>query len=103
MVLAIRDSKPTKPDELMFAVQTLFDIGRTDEAKLYLKKLLAAQAGSRRAGRVPPEVRHRRSSTGCSRDHRMKPEGEQLARAVLDAAYAGRARSRPPAEPGASN
>jgi CheY-like chemotaxis protein len=86
VVLAIRDLNPTTPKDLMFAVQTLFDIGRTDDAKLYLKKLMEAKPD-----RGQMEAFHRQYGSDfffrLSRDHRMKPEGEQFGKAVRDAAY----------------
>ncbi len=87
VVLAIRDSKPSKPDELMFAVQTLVDIGRVDEAKVYLKKLVAA--APQRETLVSFHDKYGSALFyRLLRDHRLKPEGEPFARSVLDAAYA---------------
>lgn len=87
VVLAIRDSKPSKPDELMFAVQTLVDIGRVDEAKVYLKKLVAT--APQRDTLVSFHDKYGSAFFyRLLRDHRLKPEGEPFARSVLDAAYA---------------
>lgn len=86
VVLAIRDSNPTTPKELMFAIRSLFDIGRTDEAKKYLKNLLAANPD--RAALV--ELQNEYGSAvffQFSRDHRLQPEGAELAKAVREAAY----------------
>lgn len=86
VVLAIRDSNPTTPDQLMFAVKTLFDIGRTDDSKEYLKKLLAANPDE-----AALTALNRKYGSGVffelSRDHRMEPEGGQLADAVRAAAF----------------
>jgi len=86
VVLAIRDLNPTTPKDLMFAVQSLFDIGRPDEAKAYLAKLIAAQPD-----RDQLEAIQREYGTGffmrLARDPQMKPEGEQFAKAVEEAAY----------------
>ncbi len=86
VVLAIRDLNPTTPKDLMFAVQSLFDIDRPDEAKSYLAKLLAAQPD-----RDQLEAIQRQYGTGffmrLARDPVMKPEGEQFAKAVEEAAY----------------
>lgn len=86
VVLTIRDMKPSTPDKLMYAVRTLYEIGRTDEAKFYLQKLLAAN--------VAPNVLvdfHKEYGSGLfmemSNDHRLEPEGAQLGKAVLDAAF----------------
>ena len=86
MVLAIRESNPTTPDELMFAVRTLFDIGRTDEAKIYLKKLVDSKPDRKTLFELHRKY-HSVFFYQLMRDHRMKPEGEQVGKAVLDAAY----------------
>jgi hypothetical protein len=70
----------------MFAVHTLVDIGRTDEAKVYLKKLLAAKPDRKTLAELHRE-HHSYFFFQLSRDHRLRPEGEQLGKAVLDAAY----------------
>ncbi len=86
VVLAFRDRNPTTPKDLMFAVQSLFDIGRPDEAKSYLAKLIAAQPD-----RDQLEAIQREYGTGfflrLARDPAMKPEGEKFAKAVEQAAY----------------
>lgn len=86
VVLAIRESNPKTPDELMFAVQTLIDIGRTDEAKTYLKKLLESTP-SQDALVTLHEKYGPASFLQLSRDHRLQPEGGQVGRAVLDATF----------------
>lgn len=86
VVLALRDQNPTTPKELMFAVQSLFDIGRPDEAKSYLAKLIAAQPDRDQLAAIQREY-----GTGfflrLARDPAMKPEGEKFAKAVEEAAY----------------
>ncbi len=86
VVLAFRDRNPTTPKDLMFAVESLFQIDRRDEAKLYLAKLIAAQPN-----RDDLESFQRQYGTGffmrLARDPEMKPEGAQFAKAVEEAAY----------------
>ena len=86
VVLAIRDRNPTTPAELMFAVQSLFDIGRPEEARFYLGKLIAAQPD-----RDQLEAFQREHGTGfflrMAGERRMRPEAEQFAKLVQDAAY----------------
>jgi hypothetical protein len=86
VVLAIRESDPTTPDELMFAVRTLFDVGRPQEAKFYARKLLAANPDQKTLLGF-----HRDLGSAfffrISRDERMRPEGERLGKAVQTAAY----------------
>jgi hypothetical protein len=86
VVLAIRDMNPTTPADLMFAVQVLFDVGHTDEAKRYAQKLLGAAPN-----RDQLEACHREYGSAffyrLSKDQRMKPEGEQLSKAVMEATY----------------
>lgn len=86
VVLAIRDLNPTTPKDLMFAVQSLLENDRPDEAKSYLAKLIAAQPD-----RDQLEAIQREYGTGffmrLARDQRMQPDGAQLAKAVEEAAY----------------
>jgi HEAT repeat protein/CheY-like chemotaxis protein len=86
VVRIIRERNPTTPAELMFAVQSLFDIGRPEEAKFYLGKLLAAQPD-----RDQLEAFQREHGTGfflrMANERRMQPEAEQFAKLVQDAAY----------------
>lgn len=86
VVLAIRDRNPTTPDELMFAVKSLFDIDRPEVAKFYLTRLIAAQPD-----RDQLEAFHREYGTGfflrMAREPRMQPEAAQFAKSVRDAAY----------------
>ena len=85
-VLAIRDMNPTKPADLMFAVRSLFDIGRTDEAKFFLIKLIEAQPGPELLAQFYTEYGEALFYR-LSKDQRMTPEGEQFANVVLDAAH----------------
>ncbi len=86
VVLAIRDMNPTTPTDLLFAVRSLLDIGRTDEAKFFLIKLIEA-----RPDRDVLLGFHREYGESffhrLQRDHRMTPEGEQFADAVLQVAH----------------
>jgi HEAT repeat protein len=70
----------------MFAVQTLFDIGRTDEAKTYLKKLVESKP-NREALVALNKKFGSPLFFQLSRDHRLQPDSEQLNRLVRDAAY----------------
>ncbi|MCU0870815.1 MAG: hypothetical protein MUE50_00575 [Pirellulaceae bacterium] len=86
VVLAIRARNPATPKELMFAVQALFDLGRPDQANVYLTKLLAAQPD-----RDQLEAFQREHGTGffarMAHDPQMQPAGEQFAKAIQEAAY----------------
>jgi hypothetical protein len=81
VVLAIRDMNPTQPAELMFAVQSLFDIGRTDEAKFFLIQLMEAQPDQQLLSQF-----HKKYGEALffrlSKDQRMAPEGAEFAQAV---------------------
>lgn len=85
-VAAIRDMNPTTAPDLMFAVRSLYDMGRSEEARFYLLKLIELKPA--------PDVLvslHRRYGEALfirlARDPRMGPEAEPFSRAVLDAAY----------------
>ena len=86
VVLAIRESNPTAPADLMFAVRTLFEMDRPKEAKHYLKKLLAAAPNQQTLVGF-----HRELGPGfffrLERAEPMQPEGKRLAEAVRKAAY----------------
>jgi len=86
VVLAIRESDPTTPDELMFAIRTLYDVGRPEQSKFYIRKLLAANPDQKALLGF-----HRDLGSAffyrMSRDERMRPEGTQLGKAVQSAAY----------------
>jgi hypothetical protein len=85
VVLAIRDTNPTQPAELMFAVRALFDIGRTDEAKFFLIQLMEAQPDQQLLSQF-----HEKYGEALffrlSKDQRMAPEGADFAQAVSEAA-----------------
>ena len=83
-VLAISEMDLTSPERLMFAVRSLFDLGRFEHAQFYLARLLDMEP--------EPEVlvgfyeRYGESLFHRLRLHAaMAPQGEALARAVLDA------------------
>ena len=86
IVLAIRESNPQKPDELLFAIKSLYDIGRTTDAKQYIKQFMALKAG-----RETLDQMHRKYGEAffyrLTKDHRMQPEGTQIGKAVMAAAY----------------
>jgi hypothetical protein len=86
VVLAIRDMKPSTPKDLAFAVRSLFDIGRTDEAKGYLQKLIEAKPD-----RDQLEAMYREYGGDfflrLARDPNLQPEGAQFHQMALNAAY----------------
>jgi hypothetical protein len=86
VVLAIRDMNPTTPKDLAFAVRSLFDIGRMDEAKGYLQKLIAAKPD-----RDQLEAMYREYGGDfflrMSRDKGLQPEGMQFSQMALNAAH----------------
>jgi HEAT repeat protein len=77
---------PTKPPELMFAVRSLFDIGRTDEAKYFLIQLMEAKPSDQLLAQFYSEYGEALFYR-LGQDHRMTPEGEQFAQTVLGAAH----------------
>ncbi|MBI2478006.1 MAG: hypothetical protein HYV60_04975 [Planctomycetia bacterium] len=93
VVLAIRRSNPTTPDQLGRAIRNVVNLGRPDEAKKYIAQLLG---GSPDEGTLVDLHRELGSAIfmRMSRDSRFAPEGPTLAKVVLDAAYAA---SRDPA------
>jgi HEAT repeat protein len=85
VLLAIRDSNPTTPDELVSAVETLLRMGAKTQAKEYLQKLIAAN----------PDVPALAALVGkygsgtflkFNREAALQPEAGQLAQAAIDAA-----------------
>jgi len=86
VVLTIRESDPTTPDELIFAIKTLSEMDRFVETKFYIKKLI----DSRPNQNVLVDL-HREVGSAffyrLTRDEVLKPEGEQLGKAVLKAAF----------------
>jgi len=86
VVLAIRDRDPTTPKDLMFAVQTLFDLGRPDQASLYLTKLVATQPDRDQLEAFQREL-GTAFFTRLANDPQMQPAGAPFAKAVQDAAY----------------
>jgi CheY-like chemotaxis protein len=87
VVLAIRKSNPTTPDQLGHAILNLVNLGRPDEVKKYIAQLLG---GSPDEGTLVELHRTLGSAIfmRMSRDSRFAPEGSTLAKAVLDAAHA---------------
>jgi HEAT repeat protein len=86
VILAIRDMNPTTPQDLMFAVQTLFDVGHREEAKQYLQRLLATDPNRDQLEAMYDEYGGS-FFFRLSRDPQVQPEGAQLGQAVRDAAY----------------
>lgn len=85
-VLTIRESDPKTPDELIFAIETLFDMDRPVETKFYIRKLIDLRPNQE----VLAGLQRNLGSAfffRLSRAEVLKPEGEQLGRAVLRAAY----------------
>jgi len=86
VVLTIRETDPTTPDELMFAIATLADMDRPRETKFYIKKLIDLKPDQN----VLAGLQRERGSAffyRISREEVLKPEGEMLGKAVLRAAY----------------
>ena len=86
-MLAVRETKPSGPRQLVWAARTVLDLGRPDEAKKYLKRLLDA---SPNAATLADLQRHFGSGLFVRflRDEPLRPEGQQLGQAVLNAATA---------------
>jgi hypothetical protein len=86
VVLTIRESDPTTPDELMFAIETLWDMDRPAETKFYIRKLIGLSPDQK----VLTGLQRQLGSAffyRLSRNEVLKPEGEVLGKAVLKAAY----------------
>ncbi len=87
VVLAIRQSNPTTPEQLGQAIRNVVHLGRPDEAKKYIGQLLAGSPDESTLVDL-----HRTLGSAMfmqmARDSRFAPEGPTLAKAVLDAAYA---------------
>jgi len=87
VVLAIRASNPTNPRDLMHAIENLMNLGRPDQAKQYLAKLIDAAPDAA----TMVELQREFGSAlflRMIRDERFAPEGGQLGAAVLEAAGA---------------
>lgn len=83
-VLAVRDSKPTTPDQLAWAVRVTLDLGRPDEAKRYLDQLAAANPNDAQwvslHARFGAEFFRR-----LKKNETLQPTGAKLADTALDA------------------
>lgn len=85
VVIAIRNSAPSTPEELIKAIRIMMGIGRLDQTKLYLGTLLAANLPAQDLA----EINRRFGSAmfiELGRDPSYAPEGRQLAEAVFGAA-----------------
>jgi len=92
IVLAIRNSNPTTVIELADAIRNVVNLGRPDEAKKYIQKLLDGSPDANTLVEL-----HRALGSAIfmkmSREESFAPEGPALGKAVLDAAYAAAHRS----------
>ena len=85
LVLAIRESNPNSPEDLVRAVEALLSFDEVDEAKMYLTKLIAAKP-------KPQALVELHDTFGAAlflrlaREARLAPEAGQLSDAVLAAA-----------------
>lgn len=83
-VLAVRDSKPTTPEQLAWAVRVTLDLGRPDEAKRYLEQLAAANPNDAQWVSL-----HARFGTEFFRrlkkSEALQPTGTKLSDTALDA------------------
>lgn len=86
VVLTIRESNPATPSELMFAIETLADMDRPRETKFFIKKLIDLKPDQNVLAGLEGELGSA-FFYRISRDEVLKPEGEQLGKAVLKAAY----------------
>ncbi len=84
-VLAIRDMDPTEPDDLMFAVRALFDMGRTEEARYFLIQLMEEEPDEQQLERFFNRYGEALFFR-LRQDRRMAPEGAAFARTVTEAA-----------------
>jgi HEAT repeat protein len=85
-VVAIRESNPQTPFELMRAVENLINLGRPEEAKKYLKTLIDSKPNRGTLASLQQSF-----GSGIffrlTSNEAMQPEGRPFAQAVLDAAY----------------
>jgi HEAT repeat protein len=86
-VIAIRDSNPTTPIELLKAADAMLNLGRPDESKKMLAKLIAAKPDITTLAlaqrNVGPAMLFR-----FVREKSLQPEGQEAGLMVLDAASA---------------
>jgi hypothetical protein len=86
VVLTIRATNPSTPEQLMEAIKLLVDFGRPDEAKKYAQLLLGLSPDPNTLAQLQQQfgsglfVRLMRRAD-------FQPEGEQLGKAVLEAGY----------------
>lgn len=87
VVLAIRNSKPTTPEQLGTAIRNVIYLGKSNEAKKYIKQLLDSSPDATTLVEL-----HRQLGSGMfmrmARDESLAPEGQTLGKSVLEAAYA---------------
>jgi CheY-like chemotaxis protein len=89
VVLAIVESKPTKPDQLILAVQTLVSLERFDLAKKYLAQLLADRPDADTLNALV--IRFGSPAFEQIAEHaELAPEGAELAKLVAAAIEARR-------------
>ena len=85
VVLAIQESNPSTPEELVRAAVALMKLDQPEQSKDYLANLLAAKPDDSTLAGL-----HRRFGTAVllrlARHGKLQPEGGRLADAVLDAA-----------------
>ena len=86
-VLAVQESEPTTPAELLWAVETLLNLERPELAKQYLEQLQASQVSdeeliaAQRRFRTPLLLR-------IARDARLQPAGQAVVQRLIEAAQA---------------
>lgn len=85
VILALRESNPTTPEQLTSAAQKMMDYGAHDEARRYLAQLIAAKPD---VGQLAGLQRTFGSSLffQFSANKKLAPEGAKVASAVLQAA-----------------
>ncbi len=86
VVLAIRESNPTTPVELTRAMQAMMNLGRPDVAKEFLTKLLATKPDQNALVAIHDEFGSA-LFIRLSRYKPLQPEGGQLSKDTLEAAY----------------
>jgi HEAT repeat protein len=86
VLLAVQDSNPTTPDELIGAIEKLLRIGAKTAAKEYLQKLVD---GKPNEAVLADLMRDYGSGMWMriGREPKLQPEGAQLSRAAFDAAF----------------
>jgi CheY-like chemotaxis protein len=85
VILAIRESNPTTPMQLMTAIKQLMDYGAHEEAKRYLAQLIAAKPTTGNLAAI-----QKKFGTAffmkMATDKRVQPDGEKVATAVVQSA-----------------